>query len=78
MSLTVSELEHELDLLDPQTKLHLLDKLQDDLAVEQAKLDHIWAQEAQRRYDDIKSGKSKTIPAEQVFAELEAKYAKKQ
>ena len=42
---------------------------EDLMEVEQA-----WQMEVERRVEEIKSGRVKTIPAEEVFANLRAKY----
>lgn len=43
----------------------LLDSLEDISEEENEKL---WAEEAERRYAEFKKGKTKAVPAEQVFA----------
>lgn len=48
----------------------LLDSL-DDLAPEEAQ--RLWAEEASRRYAQLKDGTAKGVPAEEVFAKLEAR-----
>jgi len=37
-------------------------------------VDEAWAEEIKRRVDDIRSGRVKTIPSEQVFRELEEEF----
>jgi putative addiction module component (TIGR02574 family) len=41
-----------------------------------AEVEHLWNEEAARRYRDYKSGKVKAIPADEVFQRLEARFAK--
>lgn len=48
----------------------LLDSL-DDLTL--AEPERLWAAEAARRYQELKSGTAKGVAAEEVFAELEAR-----
>ncbi len=50
-----------------QLAKQLLDSL-DDISEEEN--DKLWAEEAERRYDEYKAGKIKAIPAEEVFARL--------
>lgn len=38
-------------------------------------IDQLWAAEAQRRLEDIRSGKVQAIPGEPVMAELRRRYA---
>ena len=47
----------------------LLDSL-DDLAPEEAQ--RLWADEAARRYRELKDGTATGVPAEEVFSKLEA------
>lgn len=46
----------------------LIASLDEDDATEQA-----WAEEAQRRYEDLRTGDTEAISAEQVFAEARSK-----
>ncbi|CAN5679464.1 hypothetical protein BH23GEM3_BH23GEM3_23970 [soil metagenome] len=68
--MSVHEIEAEALLLSSQERAHLAEvliaSLDEDLALEQA-----WAAEAERRYEEIRSGRVQTIAAEQVMAELD-------
>ncbi len=68
--MSVHEIEAEALLLSSQERAHLAEvliaSLDEDLALEQA-----WVVEAKRRYDEIRSGRVQTTPAEQVMAELD-------
>lgn len=68
--MSVHEIEAEALLLSSQERVHLAEvliaSLDEDLALEQT-----WAPEAERRYEEIRSGRVQTIPAEQVMAELD-------
>ena len=48
----------------------LLDSL-DELAPEE--YERLWVEESARRYAQLKSGTARSIPAEEVFAKLEAR-----
>lgn len=58
--------------LDARAELasQLLESL-DDLSEEES--DRLWAQEAERRYADYKSGNVDSTPAEEVFARLQSR-----
>lgn len=58
--------------LDARAELasQLLESL-DDLSEEES--DQLWAQEAERRYAEYKSGNLDAIPAEEVFARLRSR-----
>ncbi|HVS31698.1 MAG TPA: addiction module protein [Thermoanaerobaculia bacterium] len=48
----------------------LLDSLDEPSADEVGKG---WVSEAERRYQDLKSGRARTLPSEEVFAKLESR-----
>jgi len=64
------------DSLPVDMKLELVDKILESLSPRQAEIDALWAIEAERRVEDVRSGRVKTIPSEQVFEELRQRYGK--
>ena len=58
---------------DLRTKL--VDMLIESLNIPtQKQIDELWAEEAERRIDDLNAGKVKLIPGEQVFEEIRNRY----
>jgi len=57
-------------------KTALIEKLLNSLHPSQKKIDKLWAKEAERRLSEIKTGKVKTIPGDEVFKEIHKKYHK--
>ena len=57
-------------------KIELVDRLLDSMYPRAKEIDEQWKAEIERRVEEVRSGKVKTIPGEQVFAELEARYRK--
>lgn len=58
-------------------RLSLLDKLLHVIAVPTATdIEKAWLEESHKRLDDIRSGKTQTIPGEAVFQEIKARYLK--
>lgn len=57
-------------------KAMLVDRLLDSMYPRQAEIDEMWKIEAERRVEEVRSGKVKTIPGEQVFAEIEERFGK--
>jgi len=55
--------------------LRLLESVE---VADQESVDQAWSTEIASRVDDILSGKVKTVPGEQVFAELAARRAERQ
>ena len=52
----------------------LIESLDGEPAEDLADVEQAWQAEVEKRVDEIKSGRVKTIPAEEVFAKLRAKY----
>jgi len=72
MAKAISELQAEIQKLEPLQKCELLGRLVAELEGSQSSgLDEIWLKEAQRRFEDLKDGSAKGVPAGQVFAKLE-------
>ena len=72
MAKAVSEINAEIQELEPLQKRELLGLLVADLDdFEGGGFDAIWLKEAQRRFQELKDGSVQGIPASQVFANLE-------
>jgi putative addiction module component (TIGR02574 family) len=54
----------------------LIEKLLNSLHPSQKEIDKLWVKEAERRVTEIKIGKVKTIPGDEVFKEIREKYYK--
>lgn len=60
--------------LSPEDRLALAERLWASVdAPEQSAIGRVWADEIERRIDDLESGKVKPVPAEEVFARIERK-----
>ncbi|HHT9106898.1 MAG TPA: addiction module protein [Candidatus Wujingus californicus] len=64
------ELIEEAISLPVEIKTKLIDKLLQSLSPSQKEIDALWAKEAERRAEEIQSGKVKTIPGEEVFKKI--------
>jgi len=73
MPLTVHQLENELFNLDLNTRAHLAEKLilSIDAPTESENL-QLWVDEAERRLADLRVGKAREYPAEEVFKSIRA------
>ena len=70
MTSLVEELSQRARALSPEDRARLADELLASLDEEAgAETEEAWEQEIGRRVEEIKSGKAKLIPADQVFAE---------
>jgi putative addiction module component (TIGR02574 family) len=71
MPLTIEQLEHEAMQLPAASRAELAERLVESLdSAELAEVQTLWAAEAVRRRDDVRSGRVKAIPGEEVFAEV--------
>jgi putative addiction module component (TIGR02574 family) len=76
MSLSASEFYEAGLALPPSVRKDVALRLLESVEVmDQQSVDGSWTNELGSRVDDILSGKVKTIPGEQVFAELAARRA---
>lgn len=70
MSMTVDQLVQEALLLPGQARALLADKLVESLNTAEADdIQRLWAKEGIRRRDEIRSGRVKAIPGEDVISE---------
>ena len=61
------------DSLPVDIKTKLIDKLLNSLNPTSKEIDELWKTEAERRVEEIKNGKIKPIPGEEVFKEIRKK-----
>ena len=61
------------DSLPVDIKTKLIDKLLNSLNPTSKEIDELWKTEAERRVKEIKNGKVKPIPGEEVFKEIRKK-----
>ena len=64
------ELFDEAISLPIEIRMQLVEKLLRSLNPTQKEIDKLWAKEAEKRVEEIKSGKVKTIPGEKVFKKI--------
>jgi putative addiction module component (TIGR02574 family) len=70
MSTDLKELARELESLPVASRAFLLDKLWESLdGVPDADVEKAWLEEAERRWQELESGKVKAIPEAQVMRE---------
>lgn len=64
------ELFDEAISLPIEIRTKLIEKLLRSLNPSQKDVDKLWAREAEKRVEEIKSGKVKTIPGDKVFKKI--------
>ncbi len=68
--LKTEELVKEAISLPVEIRAQIIDKLLESLNPSQKEIDKLWAKEAEKRVEEIQSGKVKTIPGEEVFKKI--------
>ncbi len=76
MTTKTDELMSMAESLPIDIKTKLIEKILNSLHPTQKEIDELWAEEAERRLKDIETGKVKTIPAEEVFGDIQRRYNK--
>jgi putative addiction module component (TIGR02574 family) len=67
----INEIISEVSSLPVDIKTEIIEKLLNDLMATDKNIDKIWAKESERRLSEIRSGKVKTIPSEEVDKEIQ-------
>ncbi|MBF0410903.1 MAG: addiction module protein [Candidatus Riflebacteria bacterium] len=77
MGTATAKLEEQILSLTCEDRIYLVDRLLKSLnSPTKDEIDRAWAEEAERRIDELDSGLVKAIPGEQVFTEIRRKLKK--
>jgi len=76
MTAETMDLFERVDSLPIDMKIEIVDKILESLSPTQRDIDDLWKAEVERRIDDLESGKAKTIPGDQVFANIRERFGK--
>ncbi|HCA57552.1 MAG TPA: addiction module antitoxin RelB [Blastocatellia bacterium] len=76
MTTETQDIIERAEMLPIDMKLELVDRLLESISPSQKEIDELWKIEIERRVEEVRSGKVKTIPGEQVFAEIEERFGK--
>jgi len=71
-----NELISMIESLPVDLKTRLIDRLLNSLQPSQTEIDALWAEEAEKRIEEIKSGRARTIPGDVVFDEIHDRFSK--
>ena len=69
MTTTLKNLAETVVQLPPKARAFLAERLLDSL--EEADIEQAWLEEAKHRHDEVRSGKVKPVPAEDVYRRIE-------
>ena len=76
MTTATAKLADQVLSLPCEDRIYLVDGLLESLnAPSREEIDRLWAEEAERRIEELDSGKVEAIPGEQVFAEIRERLA---
>ena len=76
MTAKTMELVSMVESLPVDIKTILVEKILDCLRPSQVEIDALWKLEAERRVEEIRSGKVKTIPGHEVFDEIRERFGR--
>ena len=76
MTATTLELFTMAEALSIDEKSLLVERLLESMHPTDKEIDELWKIEVEKRVDDIRSGKVKTIPGHEVFEEIRKRYSK--
>ncbi len=76
MAAKTTELISLVESLPVDIKTKLIEKILNSLHPSQKEIDELWAKEAEKRVEDIKTGKIETISGKEIFKEIHKKFNK--
>lgn len=76
MTTKTDELMSMVESLPIDIKTKLVEKILESLHPSQKEIDELWAQEAEKRVGDIRTGRVRKIPGEVVFKEIHDRFDK--
>ncbi|MDY6934833.1 MAG: addiction module protein [Spirochaetota bacterium] len=73
---SIKKIFSEAESLPIDLKTQLIEKLLNSLNPSKKEIDKLWSKVAETRVGEIKSGKEKPIPGEEVFREIQKHFSK--
>jgi putative addiction module component (TIGR02574 family) len=70
MSSLIDELSRKARALPPEERIRLAEELLSSVQDSDEEIEAAWAEEIERRLEEVENGTAKLIPAEEVFAEI--------
>ena len=74
MTASTQEIFSLADGLSVELKAELIDKLLYSVSPNQQEIDELWAVEAEKRIDEVATGKVKTIPGEDILRKVRERF----
>jgi putative addiction module component (TIGR02574 family) len=66
----IDELSRKARALPPEERIRLAEELLSSVQDSDEEIEAAWAEEIERRLEEVENGTAKLIPAEEVFAEI--------
>jgi len=66
----IDELSRKARALAPEERIRLAEELLSSVQGSEEAIESAWAEEIERRLEEVENGTAKLIPAEEVFAEI--------
>jgi putative addiction module component (TIGR02574 family) len=66
----IDELSRKARALPPEERIRLAEELLSSVQDSDEEIEASWAEEIERRLEEVENGTAKLIPAEEVFAEI--------
>ena len=76
MATKTKDLISMVESLPIEMKTELVEKILNSLHPSQKEIDALWVKESEKRVDEIRTGKVKTIPGDEVFKEIKKRFSK--
>ena len=70
MSSLIDELSRKARALPPEERIRLAEELISSVQDSDEEIEAAWAEEIERRLEEVENGTAKLIPAEEVFADI--------
>lgn len=74
MTTKTNDIMSMVESLPIDIKTKLVEKILNSLHPSQKEIDALWVKEAEKRVNEIKTGKVKTIPGDEVFKEIRKRF----
>ncbi len=76
MTTTTAEIVSAAETLPIEMRLEIVDRLLEGIGPTSKEIDDLWLAEVERRRENVRTGKSKMIPGEEVFAKVEKRFGR--
>ena len=76
MRTTTAEIVSAAETLPIEMRLEIVDRLLEGIGPTRKEIDDMWLVEIERRRENVRTGKSKMVPGDEVFAKVEKRFGR--